>query len=48
MKFWMKKLEWKYFKICKAFNPTNYFRNKKIFPPVCLLFAPYINTVNVL
>jgi len=44
----MKKLEWKYFKICKAFNPTNYFRNKKIFPPVCLLFAPYINIVNVL
>lgn len=31
MKFRLRKLEWKYFKICKAFNPTNYFGNKRIF-----------------
>ena len=52
MKFWSQKLEGKYFKICKAFNPTNYFGNKKIFPPGCLLFAQnymsYINTMNIL
>lgn len=39
MKFCLRNLEWKYFKICKAFNPRNYFENKRIFPPVCLLFA---------
>lgn len=52
MRFWSHKLEGKYFKICKAFNPTNYFENKKIFPPVCLLFAQncmsHINTTNIL
>lgn len=40
MKFWSRKLKRRYFKTCKAFNPTNYFGNKKIFPPVCLLFGP--------
>lgn len=39
MKSCLRNLEWKYFKICKAFNPTNYSGNKRIFPPACLLFA---------
>lgn len=39
MKFCLRNLEWKYFKICKAFNPTNYFGNKRIFPPAFVLFA---------
>ena len=49
MKFWSQKLEGKYFKMCKAFNPTNYFGNEKIFLPVCLLFAQnYMSYINVL